>query len=87
MKFTELRANRIFPFTGVSSANFCHAQSLEHPTENSQSAPGLNFRLLQFSGNRQLLALHLRAQIEAGWLEFWNALAPQVAHLHVESRV
>ena len=48
---------------------------------------GLNFCLLQFAGDRQLLALRLRAQIEAGGLEFWNALAPQVAHLHVESRV
>ena len=48
---------------------------------------GLDFRLLQFPGNRQLVAFGLRGQIETRGLYLGQILAPQIAHLHVESCV
>src|SRR4030095_6505026 len=47
----------------------------------------LNFCLLKFSGNVQLLPFCLRGQIDARWFEFRQIQTAQIAHLHVEPRV
>src|SRR5205085_7236097 len=47
----------------------------------------LNLRLLNFPKNIQLLAFDLGGEVDTRRLELRQIQTPQIAHLHVESRV